>query len=69
MVPVARIMTRQSVEAVMLGIELEPRVGPSKVGVEKYHAWGGTLAILGVSRGCFWPLEPTQYPRGAWGFS
>ena len=33
-------------------LELEPRVGPSKVGVEKYHAWGGTLEILGVLRGC-----------------
>ena len=42
-------------------------MGPSKVGVEKYHAWDGTLAIWGVSRGCFWPFEPTQYPRSAWG--
>ena len=30
-------------------------MGPSKVGVEKYHAWGGTLAILGCDFGVrFW---------------
>ena len=44
------------------------RVGPSKVGVENYHAWGGILAIFEVSRGYFLPSKPTQHPREAWGF-
>jgi len=40
-------------EADKLALEIEPRVGPSKVGVQKYHAWGGTLAIFEVLSGCF----------------
>jgi len=44
-------------------------VGASKVGVEKYHAWGGHLAILEVQRGCFLLWNPLQYPRDAWVFS
>ena len=36
-----------------LTLELDPLVGASKVGVKKYHAWGGHLAILEVLRGCF----------------
>ena len=42
----------------MSKLELEPRVGPSKVSVEKYHAWGGNSAILNVSRGFFGLLNP-----------
>ena len=49
-------------------VEIDPRVGPSKVGVENYHAWGGILAIFEVSRGYFLPSKPTQHPREAWGF-
>jgi len=46
------------------GLEIEPRVGPSKVGVQKYHAWECTLAIFEVLSGCFWLWEPPQVPRG-----
>ena len=49
-------------------LEIEPRVGPSKVGVQKYHAWECTLAIFEVLSGCFWLREPPQVPRGKWVF-
>ena len=45
--------------------EIDPRVGPSKVGVENHQAWGGILAIFEVSRGHFLPPKPTQHPREA----
>ena len=35
-------------------LEIEPRVGPHKVGDEMSHVWGGTLSILEVLRGYFW---------------
>ena len=35
-------------------------MGPSKVGVEKYHAWGGNLAILGFRLGVFGLLNPLK---------
>ena len=41
-------------------LEIDPRVSLSKVGVKKYLAWSGILAIFGVSLGYFWPPKPTQ---------
>ena len=41
-------------------LEIDPRVGPSKVGVENYHAWGGISATFEVS--------PRDSHSGKWDF-